>query len=162
MTAHHAIEIVLTRPATVEELPRAHSAARLAANTDRTRLLALQRAKSPGRALRALRRQLDALLPIDVLTSHYPDQYGQVLLNLTLSNTARTAIRRAAATRGQRPQDFLSHSVAAAVARHEQQRRRHLTAQLEGLLVHHSPEEVLTCAADALLGHRHHRVPTKR
>ncbi|MGW0631929.1 hypothetical protein [Streptomyces sp. NPDC002758] len=104
MTAHHAIEIVLTRPATVEELRRAHSAARLAANTDRTRLLALQRAKSPGRALRALRRQLDALLPIDVLTSHYPDQYGQVLLNLTLSNTARTAIRRAAATRGQRPQ----------------------------------------------------------
>ncbi|WP_327347022.1 hypothetical protein [Streptomyces europaeiscabiei] len=67
MTAHHAIEIVLTRPATVDELRRAHSAARLAANADRTRLLALQRAKSPGRALRALRRQLDALLPIDVL-----------------------------------------------------------------------------------------------
>ncbi|WP_327723685.1 hypothetical protein [Streptomyces europaeiscabiei] len=162
MTAHHAIEIVLTRPATVDELRRAHSSARLAANADRTRLLALQRAKSPGRALRALRRQLDALLPIDVLTSHYPDQYGQVLLNLTLSNTTRTAIRRAAATRGQRPQDFLSNSVATAVARHEQQRRRHLTAQLEELLVHHSPEEVLTCAADALLGRRHHRVPPRR
>lgn len=55
MTAHHAIEIALTRPATPRELSRACHVVPLGANTDFTRLLALQRAKTPGRALRVLR-----------------------------------------------------------------------------------------------------------
>lgn len=153
MTAPHAIEIILTRPATDCELRRARRVVALASNTDHSRLLALQRAKTPGRALRALRHRLDAVLPIDVLTSHYPDRHGCVLLNFALSHTARTALRQAAAACGQRPRDFLRKSVTNAVARHEEERACHLTTQLEALLVQHSPEELLLCAASTLLSH---------
>lgn len=154
MTPHHAIEIALTRPATAAELHRARRTVALAANAERTRLMAMQQAGSPGRVLHRLRHQLDALLPIDVLTTHYPDRRGQVRLNVALSHAAHTAIRRAAAARGQRPQDFLSQSVTAAVARHERERAQRLTAQLEELFAHHTAEEVLACTASALLGHR--------
>ncbi|NUK06841.1 hypothetical protein HRW23_08700 [Streptomyces lunaelactis] len=126
MTAHHAIEITLTRPATGCELRLARRAVPLGTNTARTRLLALQRAKTPGRALRVLRHRLDALLPIDVLTTHYPDRQGCVLLNFALSHTARTAIRHAAAARSQRPRDFLSQTVTDAVALHKEERARRL------------------------------------
>ncbi|MEU0818690.1 hypothetical protein [Streptomyces mirabilis] len=70
MTPHHAIEIALTRPATAAELQRARRTVALAANAERTRLMAVQQARSPGRALHRLRHHLDALLPIDVLTTH--------------------------------------------------------------------------------------------
>ncbi|WP_326742437.1 hypothetical protein PXH67_11085 [Streptomyces sp. P8-A8] len=157
MTAHHAIEITLTRPATDCELRRARHVVTLASNTDHTRLLTLQRAKTPGRALRALRHRLDAVLPIDVLTSHYPDRQGCVLLKFALSHTARTALRQAAAACGQRPRDFLSKTVPDAVARHEEERARRLTIQLEALLAQHSPEELLLCAASTLLSHDNRR-----
>ncbi|NUJ99647.1 hypothetical protein [Streptomyces lunaelactis] len=159
MTRHHAIEITLTRPATAAELHRARRAVPLATNAERTRLMAVQRAKNPSRALRTLRHQLDALLPIDVLTTYYPDQHGQIRLNLALSHAARTAVRRAAATRGQRPQDFLSQSVTTALARHERQRVQRLTTHLEGLHTHYSAEEVLISAASAL---HCRRVPPNR
>ncbi|MET7654774.1 hypothetical protein [Streptomyces sp. NPDC005486] len=154
MTAHHAIEITLARPATNGELRRARRVMALASNNDHTQLLTLQRAKTPGRALRVLRHRLDAVLPIDVLTTHYPDREGCVLVNFALSRTARTAIRRAAAAHGQRPQDFLRQSVTDAVARHQEERARHLTTQLEGLLAQHTPEELLFCAASTLLSHQ--------
>ncbi|MGW1267233.1 hypothetical protein [Streptomyces sp. NPDC002491] len=157
MTAHHAIEIVLTRPATDDELCRARRVAALASDTSRARLLALQRAKTPGRALRALRHRLDAVLPIDVLTTHYPDRQGQVLLNVALCPTARTTVRRAAAAWAQRPRDFLGQVVTDAVARHREERARHLTSRLEELLVEHTPEELLLCAASTLLSHPHRR-----
>ncbi|NHI06700.1 hypothetical protein STPH2_2063 [Streptomyces sp. KO7888] len=153
MTPHHAIEVTLTRPATTAELHHARRTVPLAANAERTQLMTVQQAKSPCRALRQLRRQLDALLPIDVLTTHYPDHRGQVRLNVALSHAAHTAIRRAAAMQGQRPEDFFSQSVTAAVARHQQERAQRLTAQLEELLAHHTAEEVLACTASALLGH---------
>lgn len=153
MTTHHAIEITLTRPATPYELRSARRAVPLGANTDRTRLLALQRAKTPGRALRALRHRLDALLPIDVLTTHYPDRQGCVLLNVAVSRAARAAIRQAAAARGQRPRDFLSQTVTAAVTQHQEQRTRHLANQLEELLTAYHPEELSLCAASTLLKH---------
>ncbi|WP_198655607.1 hypothetical protein [Streptomyces geranii] len=154
MTPHHAIEIALTRPATTAELHRARRTVALAANAERTRLMAVQQASSPGRALHRLRHQLNALLPIDVLTTHYPDHRGQVRLNVAFSHSARTAIHQAAAARGQRPQDFLSQSVTAAVTRHKRERAQRLTAQLERLLAHHTAEEVLACTASTLLAHR--------
>jgi hypothetical protein len=157
MTAHHAIEIALTRPATAGELCRARAVVALASDISRTRLLALQRAKTPGRALRALRRRLDAVLPIDVLTTLYPDREGRVLLNIVLSSAAHTTIRRAAAARGQRPRDFLSQVVTDAVVRHGEEHARQLTSRLEELLVDHTPEELLLCAASALLSRPHRR-----
>lgn len=154
MTSHHAIEILLTRPATDGELDRVRRTVPLAASRDRTRLMAVHPAKTPSRALQSLRRRLQHLLPIDVLTTHYPDQHGQVLLNLELSRTARAAIHRAATASGQRPGDFVGRSVTAALDRNERERSRQLTAQLEGLLARHSSEDLLACTARILLRRR--------
>ncbi|MFF4467438.1 hypothetical protein ACWC4A_19105 [Streptomyces mirabilis] len=122
MTAHHAIEITLIRPAGDCELRRARRLMALASDNDHTRLLTLQRAKTPGRALRALRCRLDGVVPIDVLTTHFPDRQDCVLLDFALSHTARTAIRQAAEACGQRPRDFLRQIVIDAVAQHKEER----------------------------------------
>ncbi|WP_189880032.1 hypothetical protein [Streptomyces bluensis] len=161
MTSHHAVEIVLTRPLTAGELKRAGRSVPLAANADRTRLMAVQRAYSPGNALHVLRRRLGSRLPIDVLSTHYPDRHGQVRLNVAFSRSAEAAIRQAAAALGQRPKEFLGQSVTAALARQQQDRCRLLEIRLQGLLAHHTPEEVLACAATALSS-RHHRCPPTR
>ncbi|MFJ9005524.1 hypothetical protein [Streptomyces canus] len=154
MRGQHAVEIILIRPVTGAELHRACRMVPLAANTDRTRLMAVQRAKSPGHALRSLRHELDRLLPIDALTTHYPDASGQAQLNIAFTRAMHSVISQAATARGQEPADFLARAVVEAVQRDEQARTRHLTAQLQNLLVHHTPEAVLVCAARVLLDHQ--------
>ncbi|MGX2992712.1 hypothetical protein JNUCC64_00210 [Streptomyces sp. JNUCC 64] len=156
---HHAIEIALTRPATPGELRHAHSGVSLAASADRTRLMTVYSARSPASALHALRRRLGTRLPIDVLTTHYPDRHGQVLLNVALDHTADRALRQAATVLGQRPQDLLRRRVTAALAREDQERARRLEVRLESLLAHHTPEDVLACVAGLLHSHQHH--PTR-
>ncbi|MER7408359.1 hypothetical protein ABT373_39385 [Streptomyces sp. NPDC000070] len=160
MTPHHAVEITLTRPATHGELREACGGVPLAANADRTRLMALHSARHPGGALHALRRRLGMRLPIDVLTTHYPDRHGQVVLNIALSHAADQALRQDAAAMGQRPQEVLRQRVSACVARDQQERARRLEERLESLLARHTPEEVLACAAGLLHGRQQRRVPT--
>ncbi|MGW5207918.1 hypothetical protein ACWEQ5_25225 [Streptomyces griseoincarnatus] len=150
MTRHYAIEITLTRPASCSELRRARKRVALAENADRTRLIALQRAKSPGSALHGMRRRLGRQLPIDILATQYPDRSGHLLLNVDLGRTATKALRGAAAAHGQRPRDFLGQRLAQEVERSERERHRHLTAHLETLLHQHTREEVLSCAASLL------------
>lgn len=162
MTRHpvgHAVEITLTRPATHGELRRARRGVTLAANADRTRLMVVHSARSPGGALRVLRRRLGTRLPIDVLTTHYPDRRGQVLLNVALNSAAHEALCRDAAALGQDPQDVLGQRVRAAVARDARERARHLEDRLESLLAHHTPEEVLTGVARCLCGPHYSRTP---
>lgn len=159
MRRQHAVEIILTRPVTRGELQRACRAVPLAANADHTRLMTMRRAKSPGQALRSLRRELDRLLPIDVLTTHYPDRSGRVLLNVALPRATCSTVRQAAAARGQKPGVFLGRAVVAALERNERDRTRQLTAQLKSLLAHHAPEDVLACAAHVLLRSRHPAFP---
>lgn len=130
-----------------------------AVNADRTRLMTVRTAKSSGRALRSLRRELHRLLPIDVLTTHYADQSGRVLLNLALPRATCSAIRKAATAQGQKPGEHLSRKVVAAVERDARERARRLNLQLERLLVHHAPEDLLTSAAHVFLGSRR---PTSR
>ncbi|MFI8170916.1 hypothetical protein ACIGAN_31855 [Streptomyces sp. NPDC085931] len=156
----HAVEIILTRPATPGELRHARCSVPVSANADRTRLIAVHDARSSGGALHTLRRRLDALLPIDVLTTHYPDRRGRVLLNVALPHAADQALRRAAAATGQRPQDVLRRRVSEALARDEQDRAQLLVARLEGLLAHHTPEEVLTSVANLMHSRQHRRQPT--
>ncbi|MFG2948472.1 hypothetical protein [Streptomyces adustus] len=158
MTPHHAVEITLTRPATPGELRNGRRRMLLAANADRTRLMTVHSARSPAGALHAVRRLLDERLPVDVLTTHYPDHGGQILLNVTLPHAADQALRQAAAVLGERPQNVLRQRVMAAVGRDAQERARRLQTRLEGLLADHTPEEVLTCAA-ALLHSRRHPAP---
>ncbi|WP_089102867.1 hypothetical protein [Streptomyces hyaluromycini] len=155
MTAHHAVEILLLRPAAPGELRQARCGVALAASADRTRLMAVCSAPSPGGALHALRRRLDARLPVDVLTTHYPDRHGQVLLNVTLDHAAEGALRQAAAALGQRPQELLRRRVTAVLAWDEQERAQRLEARLANLLADHPPEEVLACVAGLLLSRRH-------
>ncbi|MDX3577718.1 MULTISPECIES: hypothetical protein [Streptomyces] len=154
MRRHYAIEITLTRPASCRELHRARQRVALAENADRTRLMTMQSAKSPGSALHRMRRRLDGQLPIDILATHYPDHSGHLLLNVDLGRTTTRALRRAAAAHGQRPGDFLGQRLAQEVERSERERHRHLTAHLESLLHQHTREEVLSCAA-SLLNRRH-------
>ncbi|MEU5045937.1 hypothetical protein [Streptomyces griseorubiginosus] len=154
MRRQHAIEIVLTRPVTRAELRRACRRVPLATNADRTRLMAVRGAKSPGRALRSLRHELDRLLPIDVLTTHYPDASGQILLNVAFTRATHSSICQAATAREQKPADFLAQTVVGAVERAERTRTRHLTRQLQDLLVHHAPEAVLACAARVRFDHQ--------
>ncbi|MET9080705.1 hypothetical protein ABZX77_02200 [Streptomyces sp. NPDC004237] len=156
------MEIALTRPATRRELHHACRAVPLAANADRTRLMTVRQAKSPGRALRSLRHDLDRLLPIDVLTTHYPDASSQVLLNVALTRDTRSVIRRAATAHGQKPAEFVARTVVAAVERDKQVRARQLAVQLRRILVHHAPEDVLICTARILLDRRHPAPPTPR
>ncbi|MCX5063814.1 hypothetical protein OOK12_43955 [Streptomyces sp. NBC_00452] len=156
MTPHHAVEITLTRPATRGELRYARCGVLLAANADRTRLMAVHGARSPSGALHALRRRLDALLPIDVLNTHYPNRHGQILLNVALGHTADRALRRDAAVVGQQPQDVLRQRVTAALTQEKQERARRLEDRLESLLAHHTPDEVLACVAVLLYGRQHH------
>jgi hypothetical protein len=160
VTPHHAVEIMLTRPAAPGELRQARCGVPLAASADRTRLMAVCSARSPGGALHALRRRLGARLPINVLTTHYPDQHGQVLLNVALDHAADQALRQAAAILGRSPQELLRRRVTAALDRDEQERARRLEAGLESLLADHPPEEVLACVAGLLHSHRHHPAST--
>src|SRR5689334_4096667 len=93
----HALDVTLTRALTPADFRRAVRTMPLAANHDTTRLLALVRAKTPAKALNRLRHQLGRRLPIDVITTHYPDPYGQILLNVAFSPAAYTALEAAAA-----------------------------------------------------------------
>lgn len=151
MTHQYAIEILLTRPASVRELHRARYCATFAASADRTRLMTVESGKSPGRALHRLRRRLDTVLPIDVLSTHYPDREGRVLLNVVLSRRADARIRREAAARGRRPRDVLGERIRAHLACEQRRRRQRLESQLQRLLTDHTPEEILACAAGLLL-----------
>jgi hypothetical protein len=146
-THQYAVEISLTRPAYAWELDRARRRVRFAASADRTRLMTVQSDTSPGRALHRLRRQLDSVVPIDVLSTHYPDRHGRVLLNVELGRHADAAIRREAAASGRRPRDVLGARITTALARERREQCHRLEAQLSGLLVEHTPEDVLACVA---------------
>ncbi|MFF2367821.1 hypothetical protein ACFVU0_34615 [Streptomyces sp. NPDC058122] len=153
--SHHAVEITLTRPVTPGELRDARRSMPLAASADRTRLMTVHSARSPGGALHAVRRRLGTRVPVDVLATHYPDQHGHVLVNVDLHRSADKALHQAAAVLGQRPQDLLRRRVTAALARDAQERARHLELRLESLLANHAPEEVLACVAGFLHSRRH-------
>ncbi|MDT0479758.1 hypothetical protein [Streptomyces doebereineriae] len=151
MTHQYAVEIALTRPASARELHRARCCVAFAANTNRTRLMTVQSAKSPGRALHRLRRRLDSLLPIDVLSTHYPDRHGRVLLNVVLSRRAHAQIRQEAAASGAHAGEVLRERITARLAREQRERHQRLESQLRRLVTHRTPEEVLACAAGHLL-----------
>lgn len=151
MTTHHyAVEISLTRPATARELDRARRRMRFASNADRTWLMTVQSGTSPGQALHQLQRRLDMVVPIDVLSTHYPDRHGRVLLSVELGQDADASIRSEAAARGRRPQEVLDERITTALTREQSERRRRLESQLSGLLAERTPEDVLACAVALL------------
>ncbi|QCW76579.1 hypothetical protein EQG64_34235 [Streptomyces sp. S6] len=150
---HHALEITLTRPLTPAEL---HAAARvlpLVANHDATRLMALMRARTPGRAAHRLRHRLSTPLPIDVITTHYPDATSQILLNVALPPAAHAALHRSAGQAGQSPELFLKLALHRALAQHADDETDRLDRAVDELLAHTTSAHLLTAVGRALNRH---------
>ncbi|MFD5123556.1 hypothetical protein [Streptomyces sp. NPDC058385] len=150
MNLHHAVEITLTRPATHAELAHAARTLPLAANHDATRLMAVVHAKTPGRALHRVRRRLRETLPADVITTHYPDSSGHVLLNITLSPAADAAIRRAATSAGQTPRLFVELALHRALAQRAKEEDELLDGAMQRLLATTTPTQLMAATARAL------------
>lgn len=150
---HHALEITLTRPLAPAEL---HTAARvlpLAANHDATRLMALVRAKTPHQAVHRLRHRLSAQLPVDVITTHYPDTGGQILLNIAFPPAVHAAIRHSADRTGQPPELFLKLALDRALARHASDEADRLDRAVRELLAHTTSAHLLTAVGRVLSRH---------
>ncbi|WP_329377095.1 hypothetical protein [Streptomyces sp. NBC_01716] len=148
--ARHALEITLTRPATPAELARASQALPLAANHDTTRLMTVIKARNPGRALNRARRRLEGLLPLDCLSTHYPDQAGQVLLSVAFSPAAAAAIRHAAEHEGQEPSLFVAQVIRRALADHARRQAADLEHALSELLTRTSPDRLVAAVGRTL------------
>ncbi len=151
---HHALEVLLTRPLGPAELRDAARVLPLAANHDTTRLMALVRAKTPGRAAHRLRQHLATRLPVDVITTHYPDAGGQVLLNLAFPPAVHATIRRAAQETGQSPELFVKLALHRALAQYASDEADRLDRAVQQLLAGTTAAHLL-----AAVGHALTRIP---
>ncbi|MER5384260.1 hypothetical protein ABT040_28975 [Streptomyces sp. NPDC002688] len=147
---HHALDITLTRALTPAQLHRAARTVPLAANHDTTRLLALVRAKTPAKALNRLRHQIGGRLPIDVITTHYPDPRGQILLNVTFSPAAYAALEAAAEHTRRPPHLFVQEAVHRALARQANEEADRLDRALRHLLASTTPPHLLAALGRAI------------
>ncbi|MFF0087780.1 hypothetical protein ACFYR1_50480 [Streptomyces canus] len=147
---HHALDIALTRPLTPAELRQATRTMPLAANHDATHLLAVTHAKTPGKALNRLRQQLGGQLPIDVITTHYPDANRQILLNVAFPPAVYTTLKSAARCAGQSPERFMQRALYRALAERADQEADRLDHALRQLLAHTTPAHLLSAVGHAL------------
>ncbi|MGW4786762.1 hypothetical protein [Streptomyces sp. NPDC004230] len=147
---HHALEVTLTRPLTTDELHHAARTWPLAANHDATRLMALMSAKASDRAAHRLRRRLSTRLPIDMITTHYPDTGGQILLNVTFPPATRAALKSAAHHAGRAPERFIELALHQALAQHHEQEADRLERAVHRLLAHTTPGQLLSAVGHAL------------
>ena len=147
---HHALEIALTRPLTSAELRHTAYALPLATNHDATRLMAVAGGKTPERAAHRLRQRLTAQLPIDVITTHYPDVHGQVLLNVAFPPAIHTTLHRNARRAGLTPERYVRQALHRALAEHADREADRLDHAVRQLLLHSSPAHVLSAVGHAL------------
>ncbi|MFE9181332.1 hypothetical protein ACFYN5_34345 [Streptomyces sp. NPDC007126] len=148
--AHHALEVLLTRSARPAELRAATRHIPLAANADSTRLMALCPGKTAGRAAQRLRRHLTATLPIDVITTHYPDTNGRVLLNVTFTPTANAALRNSAKQTGHTPAQVVERALHRALTQHNRDETERLHHVLSHLLTGTTPAHLLAAVGQVL------------
>lgn len=147
---HHALEIILTRPLSPAALHRAARRLPLAANHDVTRLMALVPARTPHRAARRLRHRLAEQLPIDVITTHYPDTDNKVLLNVTFPPAVHAALTAEARREGQSPERMVELAVHRALAEHADQETDRLDQAVRKLLAHTTPAYLLSAVGHVL------------
>jgi hypothetical protein len=147
---HHALEIVLPRSLTTDELHHAARTWPLAADHDATRLMALMSAKAPDRAAHRLCNRLSTQLPIDVITTHYPDAHGKILLNVAFTPATRTALKAVARSAGQTLERFVELALHRALAEHADQETERLDRELRRLLAHTTPAHLLSAVGHAL------------
>lgn len=147
---HHALEITLTRPLSPAALHHATRVLPLAANHDATRLIALMPAKTPHRALRRLRHRLGGRLPIDAITTHYPDADHHVLLNLAVPPAVHAALMAQAQRAAQTREQFVELALHRALAEHADQETDRLDRAVRQLLASTSPAYLLSAVGHAL------------
>ncbi|GAA5215858.1 hypothetical protein [Streptomyces thinghirensis] len=147
---HHALEVVLTRPARPAELHAATRSIPLAANHDATRLMALCPGKTARRAAHRLRRRLGTHLPIDVITTHYPDTHGQVLLNVCVPPATRAALGRTAEQAGQTSEQMLERALRQKLTQCDREEADRLSHAVDHLLTSTTPARLLTAVGHAL------------
>ncbi|MGW8747578.1 hypothetical protein [Streptomyces sp. NPDC055794] len=147
---HHALEVVLTRSARPVELRAAARSIPLAANHDATRLMALCRGKTVRRAAHRLRRRLGTHLPIDVITTHYPDTHGQVLLNVCVPPATRAVLGQTAEQAGQTPEHMLELALHQRLTQHDREESDRLSRAVNHLLAGTTPARLLTAVGHAL------------
>ncbi|MFD0008936.1 hypothetical protein ACFVJ4_42180 [Streptomyces sp. NPDC127178] len=147
---HHALEITLTRPLTAAELRHAAQAWPLAANHNATRLMALAGAKTPERAAHRLRQRLTTHLPIDVITTHYTDAHGRVLLNVAFPPAAYTDLKRKARRVGLTPERFVREALHRDLAEHADREADRLDHAVRQLLAGTTPAHLLSAVGHAL------------
>jgi len=147
---HHALEITLTRPLSPAALHRTARVLPLAANHDATRLMALVSAKTPHRAAHRLRHRLGTRLPIDVITTHYPDAGHNVLLNVAFPPVVHAALTAQACRAKQTPERFLELALNRALAQHADQETDRLDHAVRQLLAHTTPAYLLAAVGHAL------------
>ncbi|MBQ0882814.1 hypothetical protein KBY48_33455 [Streptomyces sp. RT42] len=147
---HHALEIVLTRSARPAELRAATRSIPLAANHDATRLMALCPGKTARRAAHRLRRRLGTHLPIDVITTRYPDSHGRVLLNVSLPPATQATLSRTAEQTGQSPEQTLKRTLHQKLTQYDREETDRLTHAVKHLLTGTTPAHFLTAVGHAL------------
>lgn len=112
--------------------------------------MAVCRAHDPGRAARRLRRRLDAHLPIDVITTHYPDTHGRLLLDVRLPPAAHATLGAAARRAGHPPGHHLELALHRALAAHARREDHRVEAAVRHLLDGTTPARLLAAVAHAL------------
>ena len=147
---HHALEITLTRPLSPAALYRAVRVLPLAANHDATRAMALVHAKTAHQAVRRLRRHLGSRLPIDVITTHYPDTDHKILLNVDLPPRPHAVLTDAARRAAQPPERFVELALHRALAAYADQETDRLGLAVRQLLADANPAHLLSAVGHAL------------
>ncbi|WP_324611064.1 hypothetical protein [Streptomyces pactum] len=150
MMPHHALEVLLTRSARPAELRAATRSIPLAANHDATRLMALCPGKTARRAAHRLRRRLGEHLPVDVITTHYPDTHGQVLLNVSVPPATRAVLGRTAEQAGQTPEQVLERALHQELTQYDREETERLSRAVNHLLIGTTPARLLTAVGHAL------------
>lgn len=147
---HHALEIMLTRPLPPASLHRAARVLPLAANHDATRLMALVEAKTAPWAAHQLRHRLGARLPIDVITTHYPDADHKMLLNVAFPPTSHAFLKAQARRAHQTPERFMELALRRTLAEHADQEIDRLDQAVRELLARTTPAFLLSAVGHAL------------
>ncbi|MFF3277339.1 hypothetical protein ACFYWU_41435 [Streptomyces chrestomyceticus] len=147
---HHALEVTLTRPLSPQALHRVSRRLPLAAHHDATRLMALVPARNPHRAAHRLRRRIGHRLPVDVITTHYPDADHHVLLNIAFPPATRAALEDSACRAHQRPERFIELALHRALAQRTDRETDRVDWQVQRLLGTTTPACLLTAVGHAL------------
>jgi hypothetical protein len=112
--------------------------------------MALIAAKTPQRAAHRLRHRLGTRLPIDVITTHYPNADHSVLLNVAFPPAVHAILTADARRAQQTPARFLELALRRALAEHAEQETDRLDRAVRQLLVHTTPAYLLSAVGHAL------------